>query len=133
MVFTISYPLKDGRAVTLDYGRSELLSIIHDKLEDYDGIKELPQIVSDMISRQQGRYIKEYFDRVFSGNVTTSGMRLSVYCSDKMAFEDPALIQQQEVVMPWLAGFHVSQAHKCCYQKTVLQQRPCAAWRGGPG
>jgi pimeloyl-ACP methyl ester carboxylesterase len=111
-VFTISYRLKEGRAVTLYYGRNELLSIIHDKIEDYDGIKELPQIISDLISGQQERYIKAYFDGVFSGNGGTSGMRLSVYCSDKMAFEDPAIIQQQEIVMPWLAGFHVNDVYR---------------------
>ena len=111
-VFRISYRLKDGKAITLDYGRSELLSIIHDKLEDYDGIKELPQIISDMISGQQERYITAYFDGLFSGNGTTSGMRLSVYCSDKMAFEDRAIIQQQEIVMPWPAGFHVNDVYR---------------------
>ncbi len=111
-VFTISYRLKDGRAVALNYGRSELLSIIHDKIEDYDGIKELPQIINDMISGQQEPYIKAYFDGVFSGNGTTSGMRLSVYCSDKMAFENPAIIEQQEIVMPWLAGFHVNDVYR---------------------
>lgn len=111
-VFTISYQLKDGKAVALDYGRNELLSIIHDKMEDYDGIKELPQIISDMISGQQERYIKAYFDGVFSGNGAVSGMRLSVYCSDKMAFEDPTIIKQQEVVMPWLAGFHVNDVYR---------------------
>ena len=110
-VFTTNYRLKDSKVVTLDYGRSELLSILHDKVEDYDGIKELPQIVSDMIGGQQERYIKAYFDGVFSGNGTLSGMRLSVYCSDKMAFEDPAIIHQQEIAMPWLAAFHVNDVH----------------------
>ncbi len=111
-VFTISYQLKDGKSVTLNYGRNELLSILHDKLENYEGIKELPQIISDMISGQQERYIRTYFDGVFSGNGTVSGMRLSVYCSDKMAFEDPTIINQQEVVMPWLAGFHVNDVYR---------------------
>lgn len=111
-VFTINYQMKDGRAVTLDYGRKELLSVIHDKIEDYNGIKELPQIINDMVSGQQEPYIKAYFDGVFSGNGGTSGMRLSVYCSDKMSFEDPAIIQQQEIVMPWLAGFHVNDVYR---------------------
>jgi pimeloyl-ACP methyl ester carboxylesterase len=111
-VFTTSYQLKDGKTVTLDYGRNELLNIIHDKIEDYDGIKELPQIIGDMISGQQERHMKAYFDGVFSGNGAVSGMRLSVYCSDKMAFEDTAIIQQQEVVMPWLAGFHVNDVYR---------------------
>jgi len=66
-VFTINYQLKDGRTVTLDYDRSELLSILHEKAEDYDGIKELPQIIGDMIDGRQEPYVKAYFDGVFSG------------------------------------------------------------------
>lgn len=110
-VFTIDYQLKDGKTVTLDYGRRELLSILHDKVEDYDGIKEMPQIISNMIDGRQEPYVKAYFDGVFAGSGSISGMRLSVYCSDKMAFEDPALIKQQETVMPWLAGFHVNDVY----------------------
>jgi len=109
--FRISYPLKDGRSVTLNYGRNELLNIIHGKLEDYDGIKELPQVVSNMVNGRQEPYIKAYFDRVFSGNGAVSGMRLSVYCSDKIAFADLAIIQQQDTIMPWLAGYHVNDVY----------------------
>jgi pimeloyl-ACP methyl ester carboxylesterase len=121
-VFTINYPLKDGKSVILNYGRSELLSILHDKVEDYDGIKELPQIIGDMIDGRQEPYMKAYFDGVFSGNGSISGMRLSVYCSDKMAFEDPAIIKQQETVMPWLAGFHVNDVYGAV----------CDAWQVKP-
>jgi pimeloyl-ACP methyl ester carboxylesterase len=118
-VFTISYQLKDGKTVILNYGRSELLSIIHGKVEDYDGIKALPQIISDMIDGRQETYIKAYFDGVFSGSGSLSGMRLSVYCSDKMAFEDPAIIKQQESILPWLAGFHVNDVYGAV----------CGAWQ----
>lgn len=121
-VFTINYQLKDGKTVTLDYGRSELLSILHDKVEDYDGIKEMPKIISDMIDGRQEPYVKSYFDGVFSGNGSISGMRLSVYCSDKMAFEDPAIIKQQETIMPWMAGFHVNDVYGAV----------CDAWRVKP-
>lgn len=121
-VFTINHQLKDGKTVTLDYGRSELLSILHDKVEDYDGIKEMPQIISDMIDGRQEPYIKAYFDGVFSGSGSISGMRLSVYCSDKMAFEDPAIIKQQETIMPWLASFHVNDVYGAV----------CDAWRVKP-
>jgi len=34
-----NYRLKDGKVVTLATGGSELVSILHDKVEDYDGIK----------------------------------------------------------------------------------------------
>ena len=121
-VFTINYRLKDGKTVTLSYGRSELLSVLHDKVEDYDGIKHLPQTISDMIAGQQEPYIKPYFDGVFSGNGSISGMRLSVYCSDKMAFEDPTTIKQQEAVLPWLAGYHVNDVYGAV----------CDAWQVKP-
>ncbi len=110
-VFIISYRLKDGTLVPLHYGRAELLQILHGKIEDYDGVKELPQIVGDMIGGQQERYVKAFFDGVFSSNGSISGMRLSVYCSDKMAFADPATIRQQEIAMPWLRGFHVNDVY----------------------
>jgi hypothetical protein len=70
-----------------------------------------------MIDGKQERYIQAYFSGVFSqnGNGTMSGMRLSVYCSDKMAFADPAIIHQQETALPWLAGFHVNDVYgKIC-------------------
>jgi pimeloyl-ACP methyl ester carboxylesterase len=121
-VFKISYQLKDGKTATLDYGRSELLSILHGKVEDYDGIKELPQVINNMIDGVQEPYVKAYFDGVFSGSGSISGMRLSVYCSDKMAFEDPATIKQQEVVLPWLAGFHVNDVYGAV----------CDVWRVKP-
>jgi pimeloyl-ACP methyl ester carboxylesterase len=120
--FTLQYQLKDGKAVTLQYGRRELLSVIHAKIEDYDDVKELPGVVNDMISGHHERYMKEYFDGVFSGDGSLSGMRLSVYCSDKMAFEDPSIIQQQDIAMPWLAGFYVNDVH----------QDMCQAWNVNP-
>ena len=121
-VFTLGYSLKDGRTVVLNYGRNELLGIIHEKLEDYEGIKQLPQVISDLIGGRQEPYIKAYFDGVFSGNGGVSGMRLSVYCSDKMAFEDPDIIRQQETIMPWLSGFHINDVY----------QYLCDCWRVKP-
>jgi pimeloyl-ACP methyl ester carboxylesterase len=109
---TLNYSLKDGRTVVLNYGRNELLGIIHNKLEDYDGIRELPHVISDMIRGRQEPYIRAYFDEVFSGSGAVSGMRMSVYCSDKMAFEDPAIIRQQETIMPWLVGFHINDVYQ---------------------
>jgi pimeloyl-ACP methyl ester carboxylesterase len=121
-VFTINYQLKNGKRVTLNYGRSELLSIIHGKVEDIDGIKELPQVISNMIDGRQEPYVNAYFGGVFSENGSISGMRLSVYCSDKMAFEDPAIIKEQETTMPWLAGFHVNDVYGAV----------CDVWRVKP-
>ena len=121
-VFTIRYTLNNGSTVTLNYGRNEMLSILKGRLEDYDGIKKVPHIVSDMISGHRDPYLKAYFDGVFSNNGAVSGMRMSVYCSDKMAYANPAIIQQQETIMPWLAGFHVNDVY----------QPLCTAWQVKP-
>jgi len=124
-VFTLRYTLTDGKTVTLNYGRNEMLAILKDKLEDYDGVQELPHIVTDMISGHQDPYLKAYFDGVFSNNGAVSGMRLSVYCSDKMAFADPAIIRQQETIMPWLAGFHVNEVYQASCD--IWQVKPISA------
>jgi pimeloyl-ACP methyl ester carboxylesterase len=124
-VFTLPYTLTDGRTVTLNYGRNEMLAILKGKLEDYDGIRELPGIVTDMIRGHQEPYLKTYFDGVFSTNGAVSGMRLSVYCSDKIAYADPAIIRQQEAIFPWLAGFHVNDVYPASC--TVWQVKPISA------
>ena len=109
--FVIQYKMRDGSTASLHYGRSEMLQILHGKMEDYDGIKEVPKVVSDMIAGKQEPYVKDYFDGVFSSRGSISGMRLSVYCSDKMAFANPAVILSQEAAMPWLKGFHVNDVY----------------------
>jgi len=124
-VFTLRYTLNDGRTVTLNYGRNEMLAILKGKLEDYDGVKELPHVVSDMTTGQQEPYLKAYFDGVFANTGAVSGMRLSVYCSDKMAFADPAIIRQQDTIMPWLAGFHVNDVYQASCD--VWQVKPISA------
>ncbi|BAU53715.1 alpha/beta fold hydrolase [Mucilaginibacter gotjawali] len=110
--FTIDY-LEKGKMATerLYYGRSELLAILHSYAEDYDKIKEIPKFLEDVISGHQEPYIKTYFDDVFSGNGGASGMRFSVYCSDKLAYASPAIIKQQDEIQPWLAGFHVNDVY----------------------
>jgi pimeloyl-ACP methyl ester carboxylesterase len=110
--FKINY-LEKGKTNTekLSYGRSELLAILHGYAEDYDKIKEIPKFLEDVISGHPETYIKAYFDDVFSGNGGASGMRFSVYCSDKLAYADPMVIKQQEQIAPWLAGFHINDVY----------------------
>jgi pimeloyl-ACP methyl ester carboxylesterase len=110
--FTIDY-LEKGKTTIekFNYGRSELLAILHGYTEDYDKIKEIPKYLEDVLSGHQESYIKAYFDDVFGGNGGASGMRFSVYCSDKLAYADPIVIKQQEQIAPWLAGFQVNDVY----------------------
>lgn len=46
-------------------------------------------------------------------------MRYSVYCSEQLAYADPALEQQQAQILPWLAGYafnNVTPAICRCWQ-----------------
>ena len=80
-------------------------------MEDYYKIKEIPEIVTQMMAGNHEIFIKEYLDGVFNGG-GSSGMRLSVYCSDKMAFANGKIIRQQESLLPYLSGFHVNDVYK---------------------
>jgi pimeloyl-ACP methyl ester carboxylesterase len=110
--FTVDYREKGKvRIEKLNYSNKELLAILHGYLEDYDRIKEVPKYLKDIISGDHEDYIKTYFDDVFNSNGGASGMRFSVYCSDKLAFANPAIIKQQDKIAPWLAGFHVNDVY----------------------
>ncbi|HVW15012.1 MAG TPA: alpha/beta fold hydrolase [Mucilaginibacter sp.] len=104
-------PKGAARPVRLYYGRRELLEIIHGAAEDFYGIKTVPYIISAMIKGNHAPYLKTYFDGLFGNHGGASGMRFSVYCSDKMAYADPDIIAQQEKIMPYLAGFHVNDVY----------------------
>lgn len=110
--FTITYREKDStHDMQVHYYRNELISVVKGALEDYPRIKDVPYIVTELIKGHHEQYIKGLLDGVFSGNGYTSAMRLSVYCSDKMAYSRRAIIAEQEVVYPYMAGFHVNDVY----------------------
>jgi hypothetical protein len=76
------YP-KHIRSLILDSPLPEFVNIDEQELANFN------EVLTPLLGRdgRQERYIKAYFDEVFSGSGSISGMRLSVYCSDKMAFE----------------------------------------------
>jgi len=109
--FFIKY-LEKGTKDTLNikYGRNELLKILQNAVENYQGIKDVPHLVAELIAGNHQPYIRQYLDGVFSGG-GPSGMRLSVYCSDKMAYADPLIIKQQEQIQPYMEGYHVNDVY----------------------
>ena len=110
--FFINY-LEKGTTDSLHirYGRKELLQILHGYIEDYYKIKEIPYFITEAIKGNHLPFVRDYFDGVFRGAGGPSGMRMSVYCSDKMAYASPLAINRQEQLMPYLAGFHVNDVY----------------------
>lgn len=104
-VFTIAYAEK-GTTDTLhiEYSRNELVAVLENTIFNFDKIKEVPFIITQLIAGNHKEYITLLLDGIFSGNSGPSGMRLSVYCSDKMAYADKQMIGAQFNVYPYVKG-----------------------------
>lgn len=110
--FFIRYLEKGTRDILkIKYGRNELLKIIQNTIEDYPKIKDVPYLITELIRGNHEPYIREYLNDVFAGYGGPSGMRMSVYCSDKMAYANKSLIYQQEKIQPYMAGYHVNDVY----------------------
>jgi pimeloyl-ACP methyl ester carboxylesterase len=112
-VFTFPY-VEKGKAETLSiqYTRSELLSIIVNSLYDYSRIKEAPYLITEIINGNHQPYLKELLDNIFNNGNGPSGMRISVYCADQTAYHDEAVLQQFYEAYPYLKGYHINDVYK---------------------
>ncbi len=103
-IFSIKYLPKDTKdSLTINYSQSELIGVLLNTLYNFSRIKDIPFIVSEMIQGHHEVYIKEFLDGKFN-NGGPSGMRLSVYCSDKMAYARDVVIEQQYTLYPYMSG-----------------------------
>jgi len=104
--FTLSYTEPSGtETLRIRYTRNELLDAVSSRLNPGQ-LASLPFVMNELIAGHHEPYIKEVLDGHFQGNSKLSyGMRLSIYCSEQIAYADPALIKKQDAVVPWLAGY----------------------------
>lgn len=104
-VFTIAYKDKNAAdTLYIEYTRNELLAVLENAMFDFSKIKDVPFIITQLIAGNHQPYITQLLDGIFSGNSGPSGMRLSVYCSDKMAYADKKMIETQFTVYPYVQG-----------------------------
>jgi pimeloyl-ACP methyl ester carboxylesterase len=124
--FTISYQENEkAKPINIQYTKNELLDAIINKITNSD-YQNVPLIIRDIVNGKHEKYIKEVLDEKFAGNkALTYGMRLSVYCSEQMAFADNQLIKKQEEILPWLAGYPVNNvtAKMCDCWKVIPEPR----------
>jgi pimeloyl-ACP methyl ester carboxylesterase len=122
--FTISY-LEKGTtdSVKIAYSRNELLKIIQNRIEDFSSIKTIPGVIIELINGNHAVYIRDLLDGIFRGHNGPSGMRMSVYCSDKMAYAREEIIHQQYKIHPYLTGYYVNDVYqpmcKCWTVKSI--------------
>jgi pimeloyl-ACP methyl ester carboxylesterase len=104
--FKLNYlPQGTRDSVVMTYTKNDLLSAIIDRLNS-DQVKSVPAVMNDIIGGRHGTYVREILNSSFSGDYSVSlGMRYSVYCTEQIAYADPARIKQQDEILPWLAGY----------------------------
>ncbi|RZL08202.1 MAG: hypothetical protein EOO62_15760 [Hymenobacter sp.] len=79
-------------------------------------VQTVPEVIRDIVQGHHRQYVREQVDQAFAGDPALSlGMRYSTYCSEQLAYADPALEKQQARVVPWLAGYPVNNVtHATC-------------------
>ena len=91
-------------SLRLTYGKAELLEALVSRLNSPQAAT-VPAVIRGLVRGRHQPYVREQVDRVFAGDPALAlGMRYSIYCSEQLAYADPILEQQQETVVPWLAG-----------------------------
>lgn len=104
--FSISYLEKGTKdSIKVNYTKNELLDAVINRLNTSQ-VKTVPMVIDELITGKHAQYIREVLDAKFSGDKKLSlGMRYSIYCSEQIAYSDPALEKQQALILPWLAGY----------------------------
>jgi len=114
--FTLSYAEPGTRdSLRLKYTKAELLDAIVSRLTS-EQVQTVPEVIRDIVQGHHRQYVREQVDQAFAGDPALSlGMRYSTYCSEQLAYADPALEKQQARVVPWLAGYPVNNVtHATC-------------------
>jgi pimeloyl-ACP methyl ester carboxylesterase len=114
--FSLQYQEKEGQApYTIRYSKNELLDAIFELLNNR-WYKTVPEIIHDLINGDHEKHVRKVLRAKFAGNSSVSfGMRLSVYCSEQIAYSDIQRVKEQDNVLPWIAGYPFnSPNHQLC-------------------
>jgi pimeloyl-ACP methyl ester carboxylesterase len=114
--FTIAYAEKGTHdTLQIHYTKNDLLDAVINRINNAQ-LKTVPYVIKELINGNHNQYITEILDGNFEGNNSLShGMRYSVYCSEQIAYADPALIKKQALLLPWLSGYAFNNVnHKIC-------------------
>lgn len=124
-VFSIPY-VEKGRTDTLhiQYNRNDLIEVIEDQLFNVSRIKDLPYVITEMISGQHEPFIRPTLDYILGGKDTIgpNAMRLSVYCADQTAYHDERILHQMYDLYPYMKGYHINDVYR----------EMCDCWQSPP-
>jgi pimeloyl-ACP methyl ester carboxylesterase len=126
--FYLSYKEKDKPdTLHIKYRRDELIDVLVDKLSSNRELKNVPYIITQLMAGDQKGYMTAYFDGVFGAGTTSAGMRYSMYCSEQINYADQKVIDKQNVMFPYFAGYHFNDVdHPICNCWKVKSVDPAA-------
>jgi pimeloyl-ACP methyl ester carboxylesterase len=102
----------------IQYTKNELLDAVFDRMTN-SSYQNVPEVILDLINGHHEKYIQQVLKDKFAGNKSLSyGMRLSIYCSEQIAYADQKKIEEQDKIVPWLAG----------YPFNNVNQKICSCW-----
>ncbi|WP_216823595.1 alpha/beta fold hydrolase [Niastella vici] len=96
----------------VEYTKNELLDLLDNTLQDASAIKNVPFMITEMISGNHAPYIQKKLDDIFNKNIAPNGMRISVYCADQANYHSEERIQQLWRLYPLLSGYHINDVYK---------------------
>ncbi len=103
--FNVTYTESDGRIWNVRYSKNELLDAVFNRMNNGE-FSNTPAVIHDLVNGNHAPYIKQVLDRKFAGDESLSyGMRLSVYCSEQIAYSELNKVKEQNKILPWLAGY----------------------------
>jgi pimeloyl-ACP methyl ester carboxylesterase len=111
--FSIAYIEKGTtKPLRIQYTRADLLDAIESQLFNVPGIKDIPNMVTEMIKGHHETYIRGRLDNIFDGTAGPNGMRLSVYCADQTAYHDERILHQLYDPYPYMRGYHINDVYR---------------------
>lgn len=91
--------------ISITYTKNELLDAIVNRLNTGQ-VSTVPAVIRDIVDGKHQPWLNEALDGYFAGNPgLTHGMRYSIICSEQISYADPVREKQQELLLPWLAGY----------------------------
>jgi pimeloyl-ACP methyl ester carboxylesterase len=126
--FYLTYKEKDKPdSISIKYTRDEVIDVLMNKLSSNRELKNVPYIITQLMAGNQMEYMKEYFDGIFNSGTSTAGMRFSMYCSEQINYADQKVIDKQNGMFPYFAGYHFNDVdHPICNCWKVKSVGPIA-------
>ena len=114
--FYLTYKEKNKPdSIRIKYTRGELIDVLMNKLSSNRELKNVPYIMTQLMAGNQKNYMIAYFDGIFGAGTSTAGMRFSMYCSEQINYADQKVIDRQNVMFPYFAGYRFNDVnHPIC-------------------